>query len=294
MSKENVTVEVPYPHEEVFKDEVLYSRLVEDRHNVTNVTIFERVDYPAEGGRLFYEQGIPFPKKGHPFPEAVYRNDYVKRILVSQARFFAKHPLMAIGLLRKKGLEDWLSSVYEVFKVVMRPVILKDRFYSHPCWELGVFFREFLVAYGIKKGVADSVGRMVATIFEYDDAYRYYLEDLASMTTKERLHWNAPLTFKDMVECFELRFVSKKGGKIFSNLRAMQKIIRLAWWSPKFRRCFRTALDAIDFKRIQMDDADFYHVLLFANYNFGGWDIESRRRLWKKYHPEGDPPTLQL
>ncbi|MDO3693216.1 hypothetical protein Q3X32_28050, partial [Pseudomonas sp. DKN 2791] len=152
-----------------------YEAVTEVVNEPQQVFVFDRIEYPISGGRLFYMQGMPFPRKGHPFPEAVAANNTVKRFLIEQVRFFAKSPLMWPAFLFGKTLERWMYSFNRLAGLVLRPYRLKDEFYIRSAWEIGKFSAVFFTKLGVSYETASEFGTNFATLIEYDDAYRYII-----------------------------------------------------------------------------------------------------------------------
>lgn len=282
------TIIVPYPHAEVFQHAGAYDAATAGFQEIDQLGVFDRVDYPPEGGRLFYMHGVPFPLKGHVFPEAVAANNFVKRSLITQLNFFARHPSTWLVFLRAKGLDDWLRSFNDLAKLIQKPYRLKPKYYCRPAWELWQFCKHFLMALGVAENRANAFGNRFATIIEYDDAYRYIVEDIASETTSYQLIKSPRKEVKRLLGILQDRSPNLKIQKhfgVFATLLSWALII------PRFRNAFDKGVGAMQFKNLQMDAADRYHTLSRGGYKFGGVPDDIRRKKYQDIHSDGLPPS---
>lgn len=251
--------------------------------------------YPEEGG-IFYElEGqngvrLKYPVKGFPFPESAQANNGYKRLFIGQIRFLAKNPLSALSLLTYRGLESWLREMSSAGQIILGPYFLKDIRYQLSCREIRKFIYMFLKELKMPEDVSNSFSRNFAHMFENDDAYLLRLQDLANETSKEALQKN----FRKEIERL-LGILQQRDERPAMNLRFKSAafLLSLGLWIPKYRRAFNKAMEGLEFKNIQMDDADKYHVLMRTGYNFLGRTFEERLDEFKKIH-DGILPTAKI
>lgn len=254
------------------------------------------IEYPKDGGIFVHLVGIEadgsyvplkYPTKGFPFPEAVQANNILKRMFIGQIRYLTKHPLSALPLLTKKGREAWLSELTSFADVAMQEFFLDAHRYQKSCRAIRTFAAEFLKGIGVSPGVAEGVAKAVATMFEYDNAYLFRLQDLVNETSK------SALLLRPVREMWRLlKILRERDHREKMHLRFKSGILLLSaalFWPP-FRRAFHNAIWSTDIEHIRMDEGDRYHVLRWKGYNFLGRSFEDRGSEFLKIH-NGKPPT---
>lgn len=254
--------------------------------------MFERVEYPPEGGIYVYYKGLPYPKKGFPYPEAIQANDIMKKNIVMMIDIFGRKEMIlpiigfiltpwkfkarviANAIKRFSSISDWLMSSHR----------LKEERHSPVVRELYKFTRKFIQNLGIDYG--EMVARIVASIIEYDDAYRLRLEDILSETNVFKL-WKNP---SREISRLALILQDRELSHAKDTFKKFSRMIYLILLVPKIRRAFRNAFIGIDFKKMQLDEADRYHVLLRADYNFMGKTFDERKAMFMDFHKDGKYP----
>ena len=252
------------------------------------INIFERIDIPAEGGIYRYYKGLRYPIKGFPFNEAINAIDLVKAYTMTLVHSLAqkelKWSILGFAVLRWKNKVKVLQNILDRYVVFADRVFnhvkftdklegtiyLKYKYYSKFSKALWFVVAEFLRQIGIEYNTSERVGEIVATLFEYDDAYRYRVEDLLSNTTKYEFRYHSRRELKRLAEINEERETNKGVAKKFND---GIKILRLALLLPKVKIAFRWCLFSSPFNDLQYDKADEYHVLQYAGYNFLGKTI---------------------
>lgn len=287
--------------------------------------ITDHIEHPEGGGILIYYKGMPFPRKGHPFPEAVYANDNQKRITRFLIMLFeGKETLLPLAIfallpwkLKLKKIEKVLSEYARIGIWILNEAFLTPIYYTAPSREIGAFVYDFLISLGVQKEmhhiISDegkdvgmkrnrlpgaeptwvtmkdntgthlfSVAQIVATMIEYDDAYRYRLEDIMSETTKEALIENPQKEIRRLTAIF----MSREKTHAKDMIKRMSKFVCFALYHPRIKKAFRDGLRTLDFKRLQLDNADRYHVLIRSDYDFKGLDFNDRKRIYTEFHME--------
>lgn len=246
--------------------------------------------YPKEGGMFVYLKGLKYPTSGFPFPEACQAVNNVKRVLIGQLRFLAANPLGALPFLRRKNLSSWLREFVTVADSILSQFYLQDKRYSRACRQIRRFTESFLKKIHIDDGVAESFAKNFAMMFEFDNAYLFRVQDLANETTKERLLKNPIKEFK-----FMLDLLGERDPRITMKERfgSAVKLLRLAFFVPGIKKAFKEALKEIDFTKIQMDEADRYHVLRWDKYDFFGQSFKERSQKFLAIH-EGVAPKCYI
>ncbi len=111
----------------------------------------------------------------------------------------------------------------------------------------------------------------IAAILEYDQAYRFRFQDLASETTSLRLIAYPQKELSRLLEINQQRDyneVSEKIGKI-------RKFTYLLWFPP-LRALFQKIISQSTFNNLQFDENDVYWATIKRDYNYFGKTFEER------------------
>lgn len=286
--------------------------------------IYDRTEYPPEGGIFTYYKGQPFPVKGFPFPEAAYANDNVKRITRFLITLFSGKemilPILMFAILpwkfKFRKIERMVDEYLRIAIWLQNESYLKPERYSAPAKEIGGFVYEFILSLGMDKSlhylitegrqsgmkrdrpegadptwvtmkdnlqsIVPALAKTVATIFEYDDAYRYRVEDIASETNKAALVKNPRTEILRLLKIF----VEREKTHATIMIERAVKLLSFLLLHPKIKRAFVEAVMTVDFKRLGLDNADRYHVLPRVDYDFTGRSSEDRKRIYLEFHME--------
>jgi len=278
------------------------SHLERTVQETTYIFKLDKFEFPEEGGILCYLKGwdddpnfgnggkynpLKYPRKGFPQPEPLSACNLAKRVLICQLKYFAAHPVSALPLLTKKGLNKWLDENGRIFGSILSPFYLADNRYMKCCRALREFLIIFLQEIGVKKPIAETIAQAIITMIEWDTAYSYRIRDLATVTNKELLSENPGREFKKIMDALMDRDPIRH--ELQGKFRAVFTMAVWAMYIPKYRRAFRKALEVIDFTMVQADEADWYHMLGMTGYKFGGVPDEERAREYFRLH-DGRPP----
>lgn len=227
--------------------------------------VIDRLDF--DHGINIYIQGALYPKKGFPTPEAIWACNFVKRLII-------KFPLMLLSL---KGFN-------EVAMKVINPCLLKEEYQMAITKEIYGFIFLFLKKIGYSSPTANDFAMIFSHLIEYDNAYRYRLEDIMSETTKERMIKRPIGELKRL-----LRIEKKRDVKgVSCKFKRMINLLCLALCLPNVRRAYRFALKDkdSDFACFQYDEADRYWVCQRTDYLFMGLSYEERQKKYTQYPQE--------
>lgn len=285
-------VRMVMPKAEVFRNFIRYENVMNPAMQASNLVhgspIFERAEYPKEGGILRYYQGFKFPEKGFAFPQAVYACNFAKRELLAEFRFFAKHPLLGIQFFNKKVLNDFIDKYITNANQMMSQFFFKDEYYMQFSRQVRAFMNGFLGALGVSN---DNLALIFATFLEDDNAYRNRIQDLALETTKEKLIKDFPKEIERLLLIFKDR---EFGDYNVDKLRAIVKIIKVGWYVPRFRRAIRAGLNAMDWEKFLPDEADKHIWLIRGDYNHFGRSGDDRWEEWLKIYDNNPPKLIYL
>lgn len=284
-------IEVPMPDNKIFKWAGQGDRVKQVMAEEQNVFIFDHVEYPDEGGIYVYLKDVLHPTKGFPTPEAVAANNIMKRIFISQIRLLSKNKLFAISLLSIKRFSRWLREYTNMAETVLSPYVLEEKRYSNPNREIYKLLNVFLLELGIEHDLAFNFPLFFTTMLEYDDAYRYRIEDLATVTSIDDLIKHPRREFKKILKTLAER---DNRPHMLERFKAISLLLSLVLYIPFIRRAYTKALNSIDFTKIQMDEADRYHTLRMMGYKFGGRPIEDRLREFIGLHKGVAPQSFTI
>jgi hypothetical protein len=235
---------------------------------------------PPEGGMYMYFADEPYPYPTHPYVNAAKVNAIVKKQTLLLFQPFTKI------FSPTKFLENYLSlyckmatSIY--FSVPpdedgrIRIPYLKEQYYDPLCREIWLFLRHFLVNLGITEQTANQFGKNIATVLQYDNAYREPLRDIFSETSKEKISRR---------EIIRLMSIVRERAKDFEidKFISIAKIVSWSLWIPKVNRAFYKALKESDFKNFQHTEISSYNALSRTDYDYFGLSSEIRQSQYKK------------
>lgn len=248
------------PPDEVFQTP---PRPLAETQGAYTIPDFVDLTFTVKEGMVANYLNHPFPRKGLQYTEATEANNHIKKIIVALMSSIA-HPT--------KILENFAR----VADYSYRNHYLQRRFYckfSREIWKLTYLFLRRL---GTNHNLAYRWGRIVATVFQYEEGYRTRLQDLFSETTKSAL-----LKRKELKRLLNLYLQREKTGGAYVEATDQKfisafKILSLALLIPKVKAAWKFAWHEMDIENLQLDDADRYWSNMNADYDFEGKDINLR------------------
>lgn len=286
---------IPRPEPHVFRSDFRsHQELVSNQRQVLNV--ISRVVYPDAGGIYIEYEQVPFAKKGFPFPEAVSSCNVVKRLTMGLLSGLSMRqmliPIVGYMILPWKSkisiIENFLEGYIRATDWILEPYYLKDTRYSFPVQQVDKVLTYFLWRLGINWELARKTSLIFSTLIEYDNAYRWRIQDIAGEVNLEDIKDNPRKEIKRVVQIYLER---EKIG-IFHKFTAIAKIFNFLLYLPKVKRAFKESLSYIDMSKIVPDESDKYFTLTRKDYDFGGKDFDTRMALYMKIHESGLPPCL--
>ena len=210
-------------------------------------------------------EGADFPARGYAPPEAVFANNIVKRMIVAGLPIV--NPIRYMAIIASFGDIGWK---------VMSPYILKTEYLTPFSREIYKMAKVFLEEIGSKW--VDKPAKIIAHLFEYDNAYRLRMEDLFSETSPEMLY-NEPR--KEIVRLLELnrvREVQYKEG-VSNKFKLVANALGAILLIPKVNKAFKKAIKAVEYKNLCIDNIELYWMCHRQDYNFLGKTYEERLEL---------------
>lgn len=287
------TLSAAYPSQEIFASHVGGNAAYEVIKNGTQTFVFDHVDYPEEGGILLYLQGLLYPRKGFPFPEAIFALNCVKKTTLVFVFGFTNPAMLlpAIGFVltpwKKKIsiIERFLDKYTQASDTILAPYFLQERYYGKCAKEIGNWIGRFLENIGIQKGIADGVNRVFKMIIEYDNAYRQRLQDAFTYNVEfgrvSKIDFQiAPReVIQSLVKTIGEREPGTTEEGVWDKYNKMGKALSWLLYIPRIRKAFIESLEGVDFEKIHFDEGDEYHCMMYGDYNYFGKSIQER---WAK------------
>jgi len=240
--------------------------------------VIDKVDF--EDGTRVWIRGAEYHQKGMGTPDALFALNVIKRI-VTQALKIALRPEFILGVVlivfrprkwRVATLEELMGSYNGICWKVFSPFILKPKYMLPIAREVRSILKRFTNNLGISEGNSEQFSAISSHMVEYDNAYRFRLEDLMSETTKEALA-NRPIR--------ELRRLSKIArdrdeGSVSWKFTKMATVLSILLLIPSIRKAFKKTILESNFELLQYDDVDRYWTAMRTDYKW--WGIEADER----------------
>jgi hypothetical protein len=238
--------------------------------------IFERVEYTTKRGILLYYRGCALPKHGFPTPESILMINVCKRLI----KMFLKYLNPVYAYFKFNKIAD---DFYRIADNLLVSTWLKEEYLCPCAKETKKLFEIILTELKMDTRLAT----IVANILEYDDAYRFFFQDLAScIDSKTALRFS---TFIKLNKIVRERCVNFNAHRVTLFLRAIYLILLI----PKIRRAVRKGLDSIDLNKIRMDECDHFWVLNRNDWKFFGQTWEERHVEWLEKNGGVEPTGFQ-
>lgn len=268
------------------------------RENRTQFLI-DRIEYVDHQGILVWYKDTPYPRRGFPTPEAVAAVNVVKRAFIELVRalgmwqfwpgfvlaMFTSHERPAwkgrpkdvvdYGEKRQPVAEKLINSFNRVCWPVVSNYVIKPQLMTPLASELQGLVFAFMARAGLDREASKMFATIFGTLIEYDNAYRYRLEDIFTETSRDRL-MSAP--GREIARLVGLYSSREKDWGVAVKFRTIHWLARPLFWSKRVREAFRRALDGCDFERLQFDDIDRYWANVRLDYDFFGKPYQERMK----------------
>mgnify|MGYP001560492792 FL=1 len=278
-----------------------------------------KVENFAGGGVLTYFEDRKYPVHGYPTEEGIMLADFLKKYIISYAKFVSKKKGRALLslLFFKKDLLDWLkefsrftASVDEKYLIPNRLSPAVKAFFDSAmsCWG-NLFWREKIIEHNKDIKESGSVVYMFVgddgtpvgeeylyswswedltiltfcVILEEDKYYRWIFQDLMMNVRKWELVKNPA---KEVLRIINL-FLEREHRPAYKNLGWAIKLF--LWTQPFLRKAISDFARQMDFSKFNMDRYDLWGALnsQVANdysytYSFNGWTKEEMLENYQK------------
>lgn len=264
----------------------------------------QRAEYLEGKGNFVHYLDVPFPSRCVAPVEAIYATDHVKKMVVEALRFLSSRdtlPMVAMlavmgGKRRARVIADALGKFVSVADKSMGPYYLNDGYYCGPAKSVRAFCRSLFVSLGVGDAVADRAGELFGACFEYDNAYRFRLQDMVTEADEGALSEDFP---KEARRLLDLEASRERIGvnDVTDKFRAAARLLRYAWAIPSMRRAIRKAIADADLGMCRLDEADIYHTYLYGDYDIGGKGLDERLAELGRIHGKDQanwPPRVMI
>ncbi len=260
------------------------------RHSLTGLLSTPIIDiqFPKHGGVLVYHQGDLYPVKGWPFKEATYACDTIKRAIINGIKFAISSPvryLLALFVLLPKSLKrkainnaieqftDYTEKVFDVWGRILplqdedgaefglQGVVWKPQFYCDMVREI----RRVGMQMAGERIPNQRLVEAMCMILEFDDAYRYRLQDGFGLIDREALKRDPA---KEIVRV--LTIMRDRGIGTADKFQSFVKVIPFLFKIRDLKQVFIQFFSQVDLKKLSLDEVDFYRCLLWGGYQFRG------------------------
>jgi len=242
--------------------------------------LVEKVE--TDKGIRAYLKGAEYYQKGQAPAQTLFFLNIAKRIIVESLKLGSKLPVV-IGFIlgqlilpkRYKLSTTTILGVYNsILWKVISPYILKTENMIEMPREVRKFLYVFLREIQIPEQVAYQFSAIFSHFFEYDNAYRYRVQDLLNEITGEQLIQNPQRQLKYLISLSKERDVKGVSDKVVAGIKLLSWLLRI----PKYKKAFINALSFIDFKKLQYDEIDIYWVSMRNDYLYLGEDVGTRSK----------------
>lgn len=236
-------------------------------HSTSHFEMMENV------GALRWIDGADYPMKGIPTPEKLYGVNIMKSLIREGAKFA---PLF-IFVNKNKVFKSFNTITNRILKsTVVDHITVPHQYLCATAHGVYSIIANFLVNIGVEENIAENTGYNIAHIFEHDDAWRYRLQDFATLINISDLHENPAKELERAVREVARRQAFGGHNPISERLGLFIKPIKLVMLVPKYRNAFLNVIRFI--KEMEYDDADWYWVCARNDYDYGGLTIEERSK----------------
>jgi hypothetical protein len=250
-----------------------------------------RIEYPADGGILIHYEGCKYPKKGWPTQDGTWANNIVKRQTLLLIKMLSNKgiTLPAVGFFftpwkyKISFIENALKQYIHASNMVLQPYYLKPERYCIFCRELRKFITNIFIGIGISIPIAEDAGKILTHLFEYDEAYKYPLQDALT-----DIDWSGNIR-KEINKALERITDRMLGSGISEKYTHFGKLLTLILIHPKIKKAFKIAVSLSNTNNLKLKDDDYYWCILRSEYKYRGRPYEQREKDWIDIH-DGKPP----
>ena len=233
----------------------------------------ERVEFSPRGGAYSFMTGKEHPYKGFPLADVVTWLDIIKKIgrgfisgMFHSIRNGSKLRLIFLApAIVALPLITW-AAAFAVHRFLGR-FRLKHLMYSDFVRELDrVFKTEHAGEKPHDKEYRYMIGNLLCTALEYDNAYRYKLQDVLGELDQKKVEKDFVGEFSRIIKIIQSRETIQDGKDTWSMVLLALKALR---FDKRTTRILRYVFSHIDLKKTVLDDSDKCWAKDRIDYKFG-------------------------
>lgn len=292
---EQITVGVDFPPDRIFKFKRARQMVNKAAQEVMYLPY--KAEYIEGEGNFVYYRGVGdrpaplFPSRTVAPWEAINATNGVKRVTINIFRLLSQKemifPLVSLIIMGKKWRAKLLTKTCEQYNHIVDMLagafLLEDGYYCNFSKETRGFVHVLLEQLGVHHDIAWKTSEAVAIMFEYDNAYRFRLQDIMTEANFEELVKDFPKETKRLLVLEEER-ERIAVNDVTDKFRSAIRVLTLAWKIPILKKAIRKGIESINQDKIVMDEADVYHSLLYGDYDVAGKNLEERFKIYENYH----------
>ncbi len=175
-----------------------------------------------------------------------------------------------------KYLEKVIRSFNTVTLQGMEHLFLEDEYLSPVAYELKIGIRSFLLSIGISMEASTALSDIFCHLIEYDNAYRWRLQDILSETDEQKLSESPLKEVWRLIELAKDRDLPGMRNK-FNLIKYLSIILVL----PKYRKAFKKMVNDMDFDGLKYSDDDRGWASQRTDYKSFGMSLEDRKKMYE-------------
>ena len=225
----------------------------------------------TDGGIKQYVTGAEYPFKGHTSPEIMFACNQAKRLIVQGVKVIG---LWGIFIGWRKLLEAYT----EVSWKIMSPYILKYEFMTEVGQEIRDITVDFLMRLNLPTVQAILLSKIFSHLIEYDNAYRYRIEDIMSESKKEDFIKDPRKEIKRLIAILKER----DAPCVAIKFERIGRLLSLASLIPRVRKALRSSLEESNWEKLQADKIDRYWMSQRSDFLYEGLSFEERKAKYSR------------
>lgn len=256
----------PQPPNWLFKQEQYETIL-----NEKSVTyLMEKVEVVETRGILCYYKGTPYARKGFPTPQAIFALNQIKKLLLEFSKLL-KNPFFLLGVLFSNKTQ-LCQSFNDIFNKQASQIVIKDEYMCRCAFNFANFTHSMLLGMKVDHNTAKQFAFNLAQILEYDDAYRYRVQDIMTELNVEWFKENPRKEIQRLIKIWKSRDLEGVNMKLDMLLYPL--IIVLPLIKKKLIK------NIMFLKQMEYDADDRYWACMRADYKFLGMTLQERLTLY--------------
>ncbi len=252
--------------------------------------VAEKVE--LNNGLYIYIMGMEYPEKGLAPAKDIFVVNQIKKLIIETV-YISKYfipSFLVFAILPFKIKLKVINRLLTAFNVIgfklMSPSLLQFQHLTPMAQELYWFIINFLKKLGIESNTAKDFSELIVNMINFDNAYRYRIQDLFNETSIEKLH-NPVKEIKRLllinrereIVDYEIdgKIVQTAHTRVSNKIRMLCNIIALFLLHPRIKKAFIFAVKDLNIKKVQPDEADWFWMNVRTGYHYFGKSDEERK-----------------